>query len=360
MTTAQHKTPAEDQPEPADAVRELTRRLEDTQLVFRALADAANEPILAARADGRHVYVNGAAAGMTGYSVVQLLAMKSIDLVAPRDRARFRAVTRARLAGRPEPEPYEITIRTRGGTEIPVEIVGSRVAWDGEVVTVGMVRNIAARRTVEREVLDMCANETYRIGRDLHDTLGQDLFGLRCLTGRLCKRLAAEAPDLQEETARLHAAIGDAMQHSRRIARGLLPVDRAPEGLALALRNLAGVTREMMGAACDCRIEEGACVYDHRVATHLYHIAQEAVNNAVRHGGATRVTLLLRTGRRPRLEVRNNGRPLPEAEALHEGLGLRIMRFRARMCGGTLRLRSGANTETAVVVRFEDPAAQRE
>jgi two-component system, LuxR family, sensor kinase FixL len=355
-TTPQHSAPT-DAGQTSDAVRELTRHLDDAQRVFRTLADAANEPILAARADGLHVYANLAAAALTGYSIAQLLAMQSTDLVVPRDRARFRAVTRARLAGRPGAEPYEITIRARNGTEIPVEIVGTRIAWDGETVTVGMVRNITARRAVEREVLDVCANAQYRIGRDLHDTLGQDLFGISCLAGRLCKRLSAEAPDLAGESARLREAIGEALRNARRIARGLSPVDSSPEGLALALRALAEVTRDVMGADCACRIEDGARVYDHGVATHLYHIAQEAVNNAVRHGRATQVTLVLRTGRRPRLEVRNNGRPLPAAATLQEGLGIRIMRFRARMCGGTLRLLSGAGRDTAVAVRFTDPGA---
>jgi len=80
---------------------------------------------------------------------------------------------------------------------------------------------------------------------------------------------------------------------------------------------------------------------DKAVSLHLYYIAQEAVSNAIRHGQATRVTVdLTRSGDRLLLAIQDNGRGFPAPARSAIGMGIRIMRYRARMIGATLELRS--------------------
>ena len=330
-------------------------RLGDNQRVFRVLADGANEPILVALRSGRHLYANAAAAELTGFSIRELLSTNATDLVAEHDRTRVQALTQARLAGRPIAETYEVTLLHKNGREIPVEVIGSRMSWGRHAVTVGMVRNISERRALEREILEICTREQYRIGRDLHDTLGQELAGMSFLAKAMRKRLAVLSPDLAKEIVRLEEWINDALIQTRRISRGLSPVDNSPGGLAMALRHLAAMARDVFGVKCWCLIKETALVYDHNVATHLYHIAQEALNNAVRHGGPSRVQIVLSTGKRNRLVVRNDGQPLPEKVDEALGLGIRIMRYRTRMCDGSFSLQRSTNGKTVLAVTFENP-----
>jgi signal transduction histidine kinase len=210
-------------------------------------------------------------------------------------------------------------------------------------------------RALERKVLDICANEQYRIGRDLHDTFGQELMGMSLLAKSIRKRLNGALPDVAKEMACLEEWIEDAVKQARRIARGLSPVDKSPEGLAAALRHLGTIARKVFGVKCRCLIRKPAGVYDHGTATHLYHIAQEALNNAVRHAQPSQVQIALSTGKRNRLTVRNDGRPLPEVVDETAGLGIRIMRYRARVCGGSVSLRRTPSGKTALTVPFENP-----
>jgi signal transduction histidine kinase len=89
------------------------------------------------------------------------------------------------------------------------------------------------------------------------------------------------------------------------------------------------------------------------MSTHLYRIAQEAVNNAMRHGQATEILITLSAGNgRGTLIIEDDGLGIPESSPNHSGMGLQIMNYRARMIGGSLRLQNGKNHGTAVTCTF--------
>jgi signal transduction histidine kinase len=98
-------------------------------------------------------------------------------------------------------------------------------------------------------------------------------------------------------------------------------------------------------------------VHDNDVATNLYRIAQEAINNAIRHGGARALKLRLSAdGQRGCLEVEDDGRGMPAPEAPSAGMGLRIMRYRADMCGGELHITARPGGGVLIRCTFRDHA----
>jgi signal transduction histidine kinase len=104
-----------------------------------------------------------------------------------------------------------------------------------------------------------------------------------------------------------------------------------------------------------CRFEcpEPILVTDIEMATHLYHIAQEAVNNAMKHGNPGHIGITLeREGGTGSLRVEDDGSGIPEVPTSHPGLGLRIMSYRANMVGGSLDVRRGAPRGTVIWCRF--------
>ncbi|MGH8328162.1 MAG: sensor histidine kinase, partial [Steroidobacteraceae bacterium] len=215
-----------------------------------------------------------------------------------------------------------------------------------------------ARGSLEREIIEITNREQHRIGNDLHDGLGQDLTGvalmLRGIGAQLRKEGSAACFDIDE----IIGLINGAIESTRALARGLSPVSAEPDGLTAALQALAARATERYGVPVT--FEERSTrrlLLDETAATHLYRIAQEALTNAMRHSQASRVDIRLdSSGRDMQLEVTDNGHGISGA-ALEQanGLGMRIMRYRAQVLGGDLCFESGIGG--GAVVRCTCPRA---
>jgi signal transduction histidine kinase len=93
---------------------------------------------------------------------------------------------------------------------------------------------------------------------------------------------------------------------------------------------------------CQFLCDPPVCIQDVTTATHLYRIAQEAVNNALKHGRARKVDIaLMERAQGVELSVENNGLPLPATRSPNSGMGLNVMRYRAEMIGASLSIKSG-------------------
>jgi signal transduction histidine kinase len=152
----------------------------------------------------------------------------------------------------------------------------------------------------------------------------------------LQKKVAQHSPDAPALSAQITGLIKEAIGKTRRLARGLCPVYLVDHGLEYSLRELAASTSVVFGIDCrfDCRAE--VPIRDNVVATHIFRIVQEAVQNAVRHGKANCITIsLCRDEGLVRLGVLDNGIGMQEARS-SEGMGLRIMGFRAKIIRATL------------------------
>ena len=214
------------------------------------------------------------------------------------------------------------------------------------------------RRQLEDEVLRISGREKARIGRDLHDSLGQKLSGTMYLFGAYRQRLGTDDATAEEQAAQIAATLKEAVSQVRRIARGLAPVALTEDGLPDALRRLAEEAGALFQKNIEFYAEREGRPKDAGTAEHLYLIAQEAVNNAVKHGGATRIVLALdydRAGGELTIEDNGHGFAADKPPDREGGSGLRIMRHRAEVFGGTLSVDSGPRGGVRVRCRF--PAA---
>jgi signal transduction histidine kinase len=148
---------------------------------------------------------------------------------------------------------------------------------------------------------------------------------------------------------RLAKGLRQSAEHVHLLSRGLIPVEIDAEGLQAALITLASSTSAKRGVRCEYQSEGPIKVADNFVATHLFRIAQEAVVNALRHGQADWIVIRLeKSNFFLTLEVRDNGLGISEQPAYSEGAGLRIMRYRAGLIGGSLHVESGNEGGTQV------------
>lgn len=211
------------------------------------------------------------------------------------------------------------------------------------LTAIGRDRALAAaereRRRLEREILEVGEREQHRIGQDLHDGLGQQLTAIEMMCASLKTDITAAQPKLMPQVERICAMLREAVAHTRSMARGLVPVKDEPEALWASLVELAERTSALGRARCRFDCTEPVLVCDNAVAGHLYRIAQEAVNNAVKHSGATEVILhLAQENGALRLRISDNGRGLARTKSA--GMGLQVMQHRARVIGADLAVDS--------------------
>lgn len=208
---------------------------------------------------------------------------------------------------------------------------------------------VAERKLLEKQILDIGETERQRIGQDLHESVGGLLTGAALLSKALARRLEnkeiAEASAAEEVVGR----INDAISRTRAISRGLCPLGIGATGLVAELAEFAAETTKRSGLSCHFQADDGFLIRDQSVASHLYRIGQEAVNNAIRHSEARHLRIrLARTGEQLLLEVRDDGKGLPVHRPTDKGMGLRTMKYRAEVIGGQLGVESSEGRGTVV------------
>jgi len=222
--------------------------------------------------------------------------------------------------------------------------------------TVALTDEIAERERLEKVILEISERERRNLGHDLHDGLGQHLTGTS-LTGQvLVEKLQARDAEEAADAKRLVALIEDAIEQTRRLAKGLVLAEIERDGLPAALQELALASTEPSRVTCEFRCA-GVRPLDESTTVHLYRIAQEAVSNALRHGKAQRIEIALAaTDRGLTLTVWDNGTGLPPPAARGHGLGLRIMAHRATIVGAGFAIETPPDGGTLVTCRLPLPA----
>lgn len=206
------------------------------------------------------------------------------------------------------------------------------------------------QRYAERAEELAVVEERHRLARDLHDSVVQSIYGLVLSAEAAIRRLAEGQDQLAtEQLLGIRHSAQSALSEMRYLVFELRPPDLEQEGLVAALR--ARLESVEVRAGIETSFElEGNGRLPLQIEAGLYRVAQEALNNALKHAGADRVGLLLRVTReRVELEVTDNGCGFAvDAAGKRGGLGLRGMRERAEQLGGTLAIDSTAGAGTRV------------
>jgi PAS domain S-box-containing protein len=320
------------------AQQHLEQNVKEIQAAERRLDiffQQASEMLGIADYDTRIIYCNEAFLNTLGFSKSDIIGASYLDLVHPDDLEASREAVIALGDGK-SLTGFENRFRCQDGT---YRRITWNVASDPEARYIYAAgRDITEERKLEEEVVRAATAEQERIARDLHDSVGQLLTGLAFKAKLIEEQLRHGQSPRPEQAAELVAIANRTSTEVRALARGIDPVE-LQRGLSSALEYLASTTSATFNLPCSYEGNIPDNAIDKNVATHLYRIAQEAVNNAIKHSRARQININLeREDNKINLTITDNGCGLVRRPEVAEGHGFRIMQHRARMISGALKI----------------------
>jgi len=220
-----------------------------------------------------------------------------------------------------------------------------------------MKDEIARRKGLEGEILEISDREQQRLGQELHDGLCQHLtavaFMARSVALRLKNHRVIDTVDI-EKIAQL---VNDAATDTRNLSRALHRIDVDSAGFITALQDL--VDREIWRIPSRLEVRPSFRIGNDVAAGELYRIAREAVINANKHSQAREIVIRLeRVGDEMVLRVIDDGAGFPSEPKTKRGLGTHIMGYRARLIGARLEIDSPKGGGTRVSCYLPNNAVQ--
>ena len=361
---------------------ESQRRLQESEAHQRAILNTAIDAILSVDEAGVIISANTASEKFFDYSQVELIGMFIHEILVSHFNIFNRPVGQKINCGndlemiyKPVAEMTGLKKRNiemdqanlhwfalkRDGSKVPVEISTGQI--DGIPMKTMVIRDVSSIRALQRQLVSITEDQERRIGQELHDDIGQEMTGAAMLTEALIsdlKRLNMDS-EVLELAERIQSRLARSRGVVRKLARGLALEVIDSTGLCHELEELSTSIRALHLLDCIWDPPERSLNIDPETATQLFRIAQEAVNNALKHSGATIIEIGLteKLGLNSwELKITDNGKGISESLWNDEvgGMGLRIMRYRAKLIGGQMEFQVSAEAGTRVICNFQELA----
>lgn len=209
----------------------------------------------------------------------------------------------------------------------------------------------SARIEAQSEVLDTSARERQRIGSELADPLLPPLLEMTALVQRLQTTLSQQAPALAGDADTLLAGLRALQAKAARIGHDIAFETSGDVSLMAALGKLADDANARWGVACRCNLRTAGLINDRTLGSHLYGIAREAVDFAVRRRAAKQVTITITASPREGvLTIKDDGTDPIKGDA--QDLAQRLMRIHADLLRATLESDRDPRGTTTITCRF--------
>lgn len=210
------------------------------------------------------------------------------------------------------------------------------------------------RELLEEQVIKTAERERIRLGLDLHDGLLQQLTGVALYLTSFAKRLSDNNNDISLELDRCAGYIRDAINTSRNLVRGLLPVEIKAIRIQHLFSELAEMITSLYGIKCQVYSTETPHLSD-RVARHLYYIAREAVFNSAKHSGAKNIKIdFKKVSGGILLKIIDDGDAWKFRNTKKTGHGIENMKLRARIVNAYIRIATNKKSGTVVTCKLSE------
>jgi PAS domain S-box-containing protein len=311
-------------------------------------------------ADQKVTLVNNKGCEILGYKEEEIIGKNWFDNFLPerlRDGVKF--IHSMIMAEDIKPvEYYENEILSKSGDE-------RLIAWyntvfrdkKGNIMAVlSSGGDITERRQLEKKIIEIEEIERRRIGHDLHDDMGQQLTGISFKSQYLENQLKEKQIPEAEIAAKLTSLIDKARDSMENLSQELSPIlVKGEKSLWMAMKELAFNTEKIFNIPCIFKCDENVRITNRLAAINLYRIAQEAVTNAAKHAAPRSIEIsLYRENNKIIITIKDDGTGISGTEDKADGMGLRIMHYRADMIGARLNVRPDVNGGTIVECIYTD------
>lgn len=329
--------------------KRLDSILIETNEALEGIFNAITDSIILLDREGRILNINEKGASRLGRNKESLLGIIFWDVFRD-DVARNRRTHFEKVINTGQPEAFD---DSRDGLFFEITIYPV-FSLQGEVDRAAFyAKDITERISLEKRIIDVAENERLRIASDLHDGLGQNLTGLSFLIGSLKKKLVEESFEGLTMMDQILNLVKESVSQAQSLARGLYPVNLDRHGLVMALEEMAENTGGVFNIPCSVHRNQQITIENIQTATHLYYIAREAVNNAVKHSGAQRIDIYLSMEESfLTMSIVDDGRGLSESNLESGGIGLKTMQHRARLIRADLAIEEVSGGGTGISARL--------
>ena len=321
--------------------RPIEQAMDQQAETFQTLAETSREGIVIADTGGKIQFVNPAIEDLFGFRRTELIGTTVKRLMPPeQSRVHDSYIKNYLHSGIPKiiGKGRQLTAMRKDGTRFPIYLSIGDINTRHARLFAAVIVDISEQQQLQREILEIPVSEQRRIGQELHDGLGQQLTGLGMLATSLLNK--ASKPE-HELAAKLAGGLQDAISQVRALSRGLMPVDVDAEGLMNSIENLVDEIRSHSEVTITLTINSRVHISDNSSALHLYRIVQEALNNAIKHAGASQIKVSLGLeGTRGCLIIDDDGSGFSQTTEKSSGLGLRIMQQRCGLIDAELTIES--------------------
>jgi two-component system CheB/CheR fusion protein len=350
----------------------LEKTLKQSKDHLEAILDSAVDAILTIDEQGIVSRINPATETLFGQPREKILGQSVVSLLTLTDCEQPTLVPSIQSLPMPKfgtGNYLELKAKRKDRKDFDAELTVSRI--DHSSLFIVVIRDVSQRMDLQKRILEIASDEQRRIGQELHDGTQQELTGLTLIAGTIEEFFIDksklhegdedvyaidknELSRLTRTASKLVQGLNEANRHVQSLSHGIMPVQIDVKGLHSALTELAHETT--VEGKVDCNfVQSGIIAIDsNAVATHLYRIAQEAINNAQRHGAAKTISVSL-TGDAHQLllEIIDDGCGIDASlstlrEKPNHGTGLQIMEYRASVIGGNLSILPGKDKGTTL------------
>jgi len=335
--------------------KELEQKLHRSEEKYRSLVEQINEVIYSIDLDGVITYINPAIESFLAYKPSEIIGRPFYQFIASDDLHRVNDNFH-RLSEGTIPEIQEYKALTKSGEIRWMQTSSKPVIKGDQVVGVqGVLTDITDRKLFEEQIEQIAAAaERERLARELHDSVTQALFTTCLIADTLPRVWDRDQGQAQKGLELIRRLSNGALAEMRALLLELRPDTLEEQDLDILLRQLADGLRARTQITITTTIM-GDCKLPREVRIGLYRIAQEALNNIIKHSGASIAKIRLNcTQEGVTLSVIDNGRGFDPDTTPPGHFGLKIMHERSLAIDANIRINSRFGQGTEVVVQWEE------
>lgn len=318
-------------------IKEQTKELIEREKRLKHFYEATKDGIIL-HERGIPVLINQAMATLSGHRIEELMKKSIHELIAVNDTEKY-------LSHPDKPFSYETIAYKKNGQTFPVEVQENPIEYEGRILSSSVIRDIKDRKEAQKALnferekrlssfIDGQEGERERLSRELHDGLGQALIAMKM-------QLESIKPDDVEKTkdkvARVKTFVISTIEDVRRMSNNLMPAVLSNFGLVDAISHLTKLIKSSTTIEINFDHNNVSKDISSKISTYLYRIIQEALNNAVKHSGASEINvMLIQEDNKLRLVIEDNGKGFDQNKLRAAGNGLYNMRERVNLLHGTI------------------------